>query len=142
MKPHERLDHAMNERRLDLDMKWNDLAEAAGIKPESLRAIRRGDHGPSDLTARRLDDALRWQRGSVKRILDDAGEPTPLPELRRELTTSEIVAEAHRDLDALEALEQELQWRMATARKSPKDLERAVTALRLIQGDPDDSGAN
>lgn len=77
--PHERLDKAMSERRLDVRLQWSELASAANIKPESLRAIRRGDYRPSPLTARLLEDALRWERGSIAAIL--AGdEPEPVAE--------------------------------------------------------------
>ena len=43
MKPHERLDEAMNQRRLELRLNWRQLADAAGISYTALRAIRRGD---------------------------------------------------------------------------------------------------
>ena len=41
MLPHERLDQALNRRRLDLRMDWNNVADQIGISPESLRAIRK-----------------------------------------------------------------------------------------------------
>lgn len=75
--PHELLDEAMKARRLQLRMNWRQLAEAAGISYEALRAIRRGDYRPAELTAQGLDDALQWQSGSVYKVLD-GGQPTPL----------------------------------------------------------------
>lgn len=75
--PHERLDEAMNQRRLELRLKWRDLANAAGITYEALRAIRRGESRPTEFTARALDEVLRWAPGSVYAILN-GGEPTPL----------------------------------------------------------------
>lgn len=74
--PHERLSQAMNTRRLELDMKWNAVATEAGISPEALRAIRRGDYKPSPLTARRLDDALQWPAGTVLAFYDPQGPGT------------------------------------------------------------------
>ncbi len=76
MEPHERLDEAMEERRLELGMSWTGLAREAEISPTALRAIRRGDYRPSRLTARHLDTAFRWEPGSVEIILL-GGEPTP-----------------------------------------------------------------
>lgn len=75
--PYERLDSAMNARRLDLRMNWREVSTAAGISYEALRGIRRGDYRPSELTARALDDALRWERGSVEAILA-GGDPMPI----------------------------------------------------------------
>ncbi|MCM8550026.1 hypothetical protein [Streptomyces sp. STCH 565 A] len=68
--PHELLDEAMTERRLELRMNWRQLAEAADISYEALRAIRRGDYRPAELTARGLDEGLRWALGSVYAVLD------------------------------------------------------------------------
>lgn len=73
--PHKRLEQAMKERRLDLGMNWRELAARAGISYEALRSIRRGDYRPSDITARGLDDALGWARGTTLAYLDDADLP-------------------------------------------------------------------
>jgi hypothetical protein len=74
--PHERLNEAMNERRLELRMNWREVAQAAQISYEALRAIRRGGYRPTELTARGVDEALRWASGSVYAILA-GGEPIP-----------------------------------------------------------------
>ncbi|MER7500505.1 helix-turn-helix transcriptional regulator [Nonomuraea pusilla] len=65
MKPHERLNEAMNDRRLELRLTWKQVAATAGISVEALGAIRRGAYRPTDLTARGLDDALQWNHGTV-----------------------------------------------------------------------------
>lgn len=75
--PFKRLDEAMNRRRLQLRMNWRQLATAAGISYTGVRAIRRGEYRPTELTARALDDALRWMPGSVYAVLD-GGEPHPI----------------------------------------------------------------
>lgn len=77
MKPHERLDALMNERRLELGMRWNNVASDADISVAALRAIRNGDYRAGELTARHIEDALRWQHGSIQAVLD-GGEPIPL----------------------------------------------------------------
>lgn len=71
---HKLLDEAMNRRRLDLRINWRQLAEAAGVSYAALRAIRRGDYRPAELTARGLDAALGWAPGSLLSVLD-GGEP-------------------------------------------------------------------
>lgn len=77
--PHERLDEAMNQRRLALRMTWRDVSQAAGISYEALRAIRRGEYRPTELTARSLEEALQWTHGSLLNVLD-GGEPSPTEE--------------------------------------------------------------
>ncbi|MEU3254234.1 hypothetical protein [Streptomyces sp. NPDC006997] len=76
--PHELLDAAMNQRRLELRMSWRDVAQAAEISYETLRAVRRGSYRPTDLTARGIEVALRWVQGSVFAVLG-GGRPTVLP---------------------------------------------------------------
>jgi DNA-binding XRE family transcriptional regulator len=88
--PHERLEEAMKQRRLDLRMNWRELASAAGISYEALRSIRRGDYRPSDITARDLDDALKWKRGGVLGLLDNTGEPEPLDVGESEPSVAEL----------------------------------------------------
>lgn len=68
----------MLKRRLDLGLRWNKLAEAAGISPEALRAIRRGQYRPSPDTARALDNALQWTPGSVDGFYEGRTEPQDL----------------------------------------------------------------
>lgn len=79
--PHEALDRAMDTRRLDLDLNWNDVAAAARISVATLRAIRSGANRPAPLTKRRLEAALRWSSGSIDALLA-GGEPTPVESAR------------------------------------------------------------
>ncbi|MGW5123023.1 helix-turn-helix domain-containing protein [Streptomyces sp. NPDC004069] len=67
----------MNQRRLQLRMNWRQVAEAAEMSYTALRAIRRGEYRPTELTARALDDALQWTHGSVYAVLA-GGDPTPV----------------------------------------------------------------
>lgn len=80
MKPHERLADELNRRRLELRLQWTDIAKAAGITDKALRAMRRGEYGPSELTQIRLDEALRWRPGSVAAVLG-GGQPRLLGQL-------------------------------------------------------------
>ena len=63
------LDRQMNARRIDLDMSWGEVADAAGLSESGLRAVRTGRNNASDLTKRRIENALGWVEGSV----DDIG---------------------------------------------------------------------
>ncbi|MEV6122959.1 helix-turn-helix transcriptional regulator [Streptomyces sp. NPDC052077] len=101
--PHELLDEAMKQRRLELRMNWRQLAEAADISYEALRAIRRGDYRPAELTARGIDEALHWSAGSVYAVLD-GGTPTGTEEPLSEEpapTLAEEVEVARRAIAAL-----------------------------------------
>lgn len=75
--PHERLDSAMEARRVELGLEWQEVAATAKVSPATLRSVRNGTTNPSALTKKRTEDALQWQRGSIDRILD-GGAPTPL----------------------------------------------------------------
>lgn len=66
----------MEERRIALGLSWREVAQRAGVAYETVRAARAGEGGISPLTAGKLDRALRWQAGSVERILD-GGDPLP-----------------------------------------------------------------
>src|ERR1039457_1914194 len=69
-----RLAQRMNARRIDLGLRWADVAAIGGVSAETLRAGRR-DLGPlRDLTKAAIENGLQWQRGSVDRIIG-GGEP-------------------------------------------------------------------
>lgn len=80
---HKRLDQAMNDRRVELDMTWGEVATRARIAEVTLRAIRKGDNNPGELTARRIEDALQWEHGSIDAVLN-GGEPTPQTNQRQQ----------------------------------------------------------
>ncbi|MEU5284170.1 helix-turn-helix transcriptional regulator [Streptomyces sp. NPDC020755] len=72
------LDGEMNARRLQLGMAWKEVAAAAGISYETLRAVRQGETSGAPLTLRKLEQALRWAQGSINRV-KRGGKPTPDP---------------------------------------------------------------
>lgn len=102
--PHERLNKAMTARRLDLGVTWKDIAAAAQMSDVAVRSIRRGDYRPKDITARRLDEALKWPHGTVEAILDGtlAGDE---PQLRVDTarTTRRLLDELQAEADSLMA---------------------------------------
>lgn len=74
----------MDQRRLQLRMRWDDIARAAEITPAFLRKIRNGESQASALTKARLEDVLQWKQGTIDAITGNASdgdiataEPTP-----------------------------------------------------------------
>ncbi|MGW1035050.1 helix-turn-helix domain-containing protein [Streptomyces antibioticus] len=72
-----RRDTAMNRRRLDLGMTWRQVAAAAGVSYETLRAVRKGDTAGGELTLSSIERALRWAPDAFEAI-DSGREPAPL----------------------------------------------------------------
>ncbi|WP_432589974.1 helix-turn-helix transcriptional regulator [Streptomyces sp. HD1123-B1] len=137
MKPFERLDQAMSGRRLQLRMNWRQVSEAAGISYTALRAIRRGDYRPTELTARGLDEALHWAPGSVGTILE-GGEPTPAEAEDAPLATRAPYPEGEKKPRVTSTLSEELELArrllLATVRElglSPEEADEAWRQVRL-----------
>lgn len=77
-----RLDVLMNQRRREFRLRWRDVADRAGLSEETIRQLRKGSRDESVRatdTEPRVEDALRWRRGSIQRIRDGL-DPLPLPE--------------------------------------------------------------
>lgn len=74
-----RLARLMDERRLSLRLNWSHVADRADVTTETLRQVRNGRYTLRPLTKTGIEQALRWERGSVDAILD-GGQPEPLPE--------------------------------------------------------------
>ncbi|MFI7678523.1 helix-turn-helix domain-containing protein [Actinophytocola sp. NPDC049390] len=69
-------DILMDERRKQLGLSWDEVAQAAGVSKNTLLSIRRGgDSYPK--TIRNVEAALQWALGSIAAI-DEAREPTPV----------------------------------------------------------------
>jgi hypothetical protein len=76
-----RLAALMEERRLDLGLRWQDVveaADAAGFKVslKALHSVRTGNAGIRPLTRRAIEAGLQWEHGSIQRI-EDGGDPVP-----------------------------------------------------------------
>lgn len=65
-----RLGAAMDKRRLELrpPLKWNQVAQRAGLSTAHLSRIRNGEATPSKLAASQIEAALEWEPGTVERI--------------------------------------------------------------------------
>lgn len=87
-----RLADLMEQRLVDLRLTWREVAETGDISYEALRAARNGTGDIRRTTQAGIDDGLRWERGSVGRVLA-GGDPVPLdappaPPPRREIDFS------------------------------------------------------
>ena len=77
-----RLAELMEDRRLELGLRWQDVvdaATAAGFKVslKALHSVRTGTAGLRPLTQRAIEAGLRWEHGSIQRI-EDGGDPVAL----------------------------------------------------------------
>src|SRR5690242_12593355 len=75
----ERLQRLMNDRAGELGLTWAQVAEAGGVSYEAIRAARDEDKGIRGTTRGAIERGLRWEAGSVSRILDGNGDPVSLP---------------------------------------------------------------
>jgi hypothetical protein len=64
----------MEARRLDLGLTWEQVADRASLRYETIRAIRAGESRGRALSRRAISAALAWTAGSVDSILD-GGDP-------------------------------------------------------------------
>ena len=76
----QRLADLMEQRRLELGLRWREVAEAGNISYEVIRAIRNGSGEIRPLSRHGIETGLRWEAGSVAAVLG-GGDPVPLPEL-------------------------------------------------------------
>lgn len=72
-----RLGALMDQRRLELGLRWQDVADGGGVSLKALHSARTGNASIRPLTQRAIEDGLRWEHGSIQRVLDD-GEPIAL----------------------------------------------------------------
>jgi hypothetical protein len=76
----QRLARLMDERRRELRLRWQDVAEAGGISLKTLHNVRVGGDGIAPLTERGIETGLRWETGSIGAVLA-GGDPVPAPPL-------------------------------------------------------------
>jgi hypothetical protein len=69
-----RLAALMDERRLELGMRWQEVADAGGVSLRALNNARTGDREIRPLTRYGIEKGLKWARGSIERVLSGSGE--------------------------------------------------------------------
>ena len=73
----QRLADLMESRRLELGLRWREVAEAGNISYEVIRAVRNGNGQIRPLSQHGIETGLHWSAGSVQRILD-GGDPASI----------------------------------------------------------------
>lgn len=125
--PRRRLAQLMEDRQVELDLTWEEIARRAGMTATNLRRIRHNESALPRRTARKIERALEWQPGSVEGVL--AGKepvPTPEPEPEPADPAFELLREAHRiytkryGLDGADRLLEEHIRQLNAARDRPK----------------------
>jgi hypothetical protein len=136
-KPVSRLDAAMEERRLELNLEWREIAKRGGLTYETLRTLRRSGV-VSALSKRRAESGLQWAQGSIDSVLA-GGNPVALdaavndshgPADADELDLVQRIAELEDELEHLNpryernrpSLVAHLQRQIDDAQKRLKDL--------------------
>ena len=73
----ERLTREMDARRKTLRLRWNAVADRAGMSPQNLLRIRTGAIALTDFAVVGLEQALEWPSGHIADLLaeDPASEP-------------------------------------------------------------------
>jgi hypothetical protein len=69
----------MDERRGELGLLWDEVAERAGVSAETLRRATDAPGRMRTTTKKGVERALHWKRGSIDSIAS-GGEPTALAE--------------------------------------------------------------
>lgn len=69
----ERLARAMDARRIDLGLRWQQVAARAHMSVGNLSRIRNGSITLTQLAAAAIERALEWPRGTIDAYLRDEG---------------------------------------------------------------------
>lgn len=83
---------ALDRRRSELGLRWEDVSALSGVARSSIAKIRNGSV-PRQITRRDLERALQWEPFSIDAILA-GGEPTPIadePQAVETATLSELI---------------------------------------------------
>ena len=68
----QRLAALMDDRRLQLGMRWQQVADVGGISLRALNNARSGDREIRPLTRRGIEKGLQWAPGFIERYLSGA----------------------------------------------------------------------
>ncbi len=126
-----RLARAMDDRRVELRLKWTQVAQRADMSIAHLSRIRNNEAPLTDLAQANLEAALEWPRGAIGRILAVESAPAPTPHTSAseadQVGVSRILAivqAQQREIEALRATVEELQ-RDRGMRQSGPDQEQS-----------------
>lgn len=83
--PRTRIEEHLNNRRLDLGLRWREVALLADISPTTMGKIRvQGTQGVDPVNVRAIENALRLEHGSI-RAVEEGGELKPIPDAAPDL---------------------------------------------------------
>lgn len=137
---HARLAELMNKRRIERRMLWDEIAESAEISTAHLRKIRTGEAKASELTEANIEAALKWERGSIERILR-GGDPVVSDEVAQ--PAARMDADRNHASPALEqllaAVQQELAQLRGEVRQQRDKIEELTEALQAPAREDGDS---
>lgn len=98
----------MEDRRTELDLTWDEVAERSDRSKETLFQVAKG-RIPQARTRTAIDRGLYWKRGSVDSILA-GGEPTKVDH-REQQSEPEDQADIHAELAELRKMAEQLKAR-------------------------------
>lgn len=126
-----RVGDAIERRALELDLNLLDVARGAQMSQSNLFRIRRGDIAITAISAKRLEEALKWEYGSIAAI-EAGGEPTPVETasgasdedldaaLAEISTLNERAAALREEADAIMKTAAVLERKLSAGRRNPR----------------------
>lgn len=66
---------AMDDARLELGLRWSQVAKQVGMTPQNLLRIRKGDIAVTPLAGRSIELAFDWPRGRVEALEAQRTQP-------------------------------------------------------------------
>jgi hypothetical protein len=132
----QRLARLMDERRRELRLRWQDVAETGGISLKTLHSVRAGGAGIAPLTESGIEIGLQWEAGSIGLIFD-GGEPVPIVRDEAQLASLERgVNDLMPDMDAAMKAQVERQFPAIEALIISAAVDGSVTDGSRIFADP------
>lgn len=113
-------------RREELGIRQDGIQDHGGPSPETVNQYEQANipDQPQNRTLHGYDKALRWQKGSIRRFLENEEEPVPLEAPEKILAT--ITPDGSGDHDHAPS------GMITMPRRSIDDLIRAVSKLTLV----------
>lgn len=109
----------MDDRRGELALTWDEVAERANVSPETLRR-NAGDPSRMRTTTRKgIERALKWAPGSIDAILDGREPVNAEQEASTEQTRADRIAELESTVERLELMARDLRRQLEDLDRDP-----------------------
>jgi hypothetical protein len=111
-------------RREELGIRQDGIQDHGGPSPETVNQYEQANipDQPQNRTLHGYDKALRWQKGSIRRFLENGEEPVPLEAPEKILATIEVDGDHDHAPPGM----------ITMPRRSIDDLIRAISKLTLV----------